>query len=151
MKIRFANEKDISGLIEFLKLVDSEFIPPLSKKEGIENLIKECLKEGWILVLEENEKLIGSLGYKEDEKEKIAWIKWLAIHPNYRKRGFGTKLTEKIIKFAKDRGINKVYTTAPSNNIPSIRIKEKLNFKMWKRVKNERARGVDGLYFFKEL
>lgn len=63
-----------------------------------------------MIILENNDELIGFVGIKgEDIEEKVpitfnndyALITWIAILPNYRKDGLGSKLLEECEKYAK--------------------------------------------------
>lgn len=114
MKIRELKEKDKEEWMRLVKRSDNR------NRVWEEKKIKSYTskkKKKVLFVLEENNKLVGFVGLKgEDIEENVpaifnkdyALITWIALIPNFRQRGMGSKLLrhcEKYIKKWKKKGI----------------------------------------------
>jgi acetyltransferase len=52
----------------------------------------------------------------------------VVVADNYQGKGLGTKLTDMLIEFAREKGIDTIYGTVMSENIKMIQLCEKLGF-----------------------
>jgi len=66
----------------------------------------------------------------------------LCVEPTMRKKGIGTKLVLKVIKDAKKTGKDHIILQVKNNNIPAIKIYEKLGFTVYSRGKNKKGEEV---------
>ena len=89
----------------------------------------ELNKKGFAFyyVIEYEKRMAGYAGYWKIAKE--AHIVNLAIHPDFRKRGMGTKLLRYLLQDAQDRGLTGVTLEARCSNIAAQRLYEKFGFK----------------------
>lgn len=73
-----------------------------------------------------NEKVIGSVmvGYEGHR----GWLNYLAVLPDYQKRGYGRKLVEKAIDELKKLGCLKVNLQIRRNNISAVEFYKRLEF-----------------------
>jgi ribosomal protein S18 acetylase RimI-like enzyme len=73
-----------------------------------------------------NEKVIGSVmvGYEGHR----GWLNYLAVLPDYQKRGYGRKLVEKTIHELKKLGCLKVNLQIRRNNISAVEFYKRLEF-----------------------
>ncbi len=60
------------------------------------------------LVVEENGEIVGTVGIKEDSEED-ALLRRLFVDPKHRKLGYGSRLLETAIKFAKENGYKRIF------------------------------------------
>ncbi len=108
MKIRKANTGDINQLIELMQRADNrtrEWAEEKARRFVLKN------KSKFILVAEENGKLIGFVGLKEYEDNparefadltKFAWIIWIAVLPEYRNKKIGSELLKSAEKYVNE-------------------------------------------------
>lgn len=60
--------------------------------------------------------------------ENSVYTHSLDIKEEFRRQGYGTKLFEESERIAKINGNNRLYAITPSDNIPSIKLKDKLGW-----------------------
>jgi len=72
-------------------------------------------------------KLIGSVmaGYEGHR----GWLNYLAVLPDYQKRGYGRKLVEKAIAELEELGCMKLNVQVRESNISAVRFYERLGFR----------------------
>lgn len=111
MEIRHYNSNDEIGWVRcrVLSFLDTAYYDNvLKEKEKYKNPAIE-------LVAIENDQIVGLLDIECDEKEKTVCTKgeglggmiWhVATHPDFRRRGIGTKLLEKAEQVAKEKGLD---------------------------------------------
>src|SRR5213594_789443 len=54
-----------------------------------------------------------------DGQKKILWLDYVAVLPNFRRRGIGSSLLSKAENWATQHGCNMLYTSLNPNNTPS--------------------------------
>jgi putative acetyltransferase len=59
-------------------------------------------------VVEEKGEIVGTVGIKEDSAQD-ALLRRLFVDPRHRKKGYGSKLLEMAIKFAKEKGYQRIF------------------------------------------
>jgi ribosomal protein S18 acetylase RimI-like enzyme len=104
MKIREGLPDDLERLIDFIELVDHEFVPPLSlRPDGIYDRVSGTLAkaDSNFLIGESNGRVVGVVGYRKnwngiEEVMGEAYISFIAVHPGHRGQniagpGTGTK------------------------------------------------------------
>jgi len=60
------------------------------------------------LVVEENGEVAGTVGIKEDSAED-ALLRRLFVDPRHRKKGYGSKLLDEAIKFAREKSYKRIF------------------------------------------
>lgn len=78
-------------------------------------------------VIKYEKRVAGYAGYWKIEKE--AHIVNLAVHPDFRKRGMGTKLLKYLLQDAQGQGLTEVTLEARCSNIAAQCLYEKFGFK----------------------
>jgi ribosomal protein S18 acetylase RimI-like enzyme len=151
--VKFKNKKgEYEKLLNFLKLVDKDFYPPLSERCPLKEYLNAIVKDGIIIYLTENNKVIGMIGYYYFSKKfNCAYINTIAVLKEFRGKEFGELLLKKCLSDIKNQNIKKVKTRTWSTNKISIHLYEKFGFKVCNIVKNDRGPGVDSIYFEKKL
>ena len=126
MKFRFATEKDIPLILEFIKEL-AEFENMLSevvadektltkwifenKKAEVIFALEDGVEVGFALFFHNFSTFLGRAGiYLED----------LFVKPNYRKRGHGKALIKELARIAVDRGCGRLELSCLDWNTPSI-------------------------------
>lgn len=59
-------------------------------------------------VVDEDSSIVGTAGIKEDSPED-ALLRRLFVDPKHRKKGYGSELLDRAIKFAKDKGYRRIF------------------------------------------
>lgn len=63
----------------------------------------------------------------------LAWIENMGVHRYFRRMGIGRMLLEKVVSVAREMGADAVHSTIPTDNLPSIKLHEKLGFMLDRR------------------
>ena len=67
-------------------------------------------------------------------KANVAIVDSVETTKKYRKKGFATKLMEKVLQFAKDNGADSVELVVNHDNEAAIRLYEKVGFEPTKKI-----------------
>jgi ribosomal-protein-alanine N-acetyltransferase len=128
VKIREMNPPDLSDVLSIERV---SFRPPWSKRIFLEEMASESKN---YFVLELGERVIGYAGLSLILDE--AHITTLAIHPRYRRRGFGEILLRYLISKAKEGGASIITLEVRESNFAARGLYGKLGFKeVGKRLK----------------
>jgi len=79
-----------------------------------------------------------------DNLENSVYTHSLEIREEYRRQGFGMKLFEESERIAKIDGNSRLYAITPADNIPSIKLKEKLGWKKSHKIN-------ENILYFKDI
>ena len=170
--IAILNDNEVQRFYEqiYKLLVDSdeEFFPPLSMRnsttqsnltvgekseDGILNYFEE-LKKQKIMVAHENDKLLGFVSDREDyvnseigmEELPDIYISTLVVNRDARGKGITGEMYKNLFDVYKN--VN-VFTRTWSTNFAHIKILSKFDFEVFRVLKDDRAKGVDTVYFKK--
>ncbi|NLM74304.1 MAG: ribosomal protein S18-alanine N-acetyltransferase [Clostridiaceae bacterium] len=96
---------------------------------------EELLNPGAIYIVAEVEgRICGYAGmWKVIDEGHITNI---AVHPDYRRRGYGAALIENLISIARNNGINAITLEVRPSNRAAISLYERFGFKTFGRRKN---------------
>ena len=84
----------------------------------------------WCLL--SNDKVIGTVGVKKLD-ESTAELKALYLQSEFRGKGFGFRLLDKAVQFAKEQGYQRIVLDSMSQYDDAIRLYEKFGFKFTER------------------
>lgn len=129
MKIREYKDKDKKRVIKTIKEVLYEIFKQKPTKIDDLNNIKKNFDIFY--VVEDNHKIIGTIGLQK-HKDKIARLKRLYLKKEYRGKGIGEKLLNRIINFAKLK-YNKIILSTYPEMERAILLYKKNGFKEFKR------------------
>lgn len=119
-EIRLMEAKDLA---EVLEIERSSFLAPWSRRLFEESLGSSITKSFVSLI---EGKVVGYAIFYTVESE--AHILNVAIHPEYRMRGYGFRLLGKMIDVCKDRGITEVFLEVRESNERAISLYGKYGF-----------------------
>lgn len=116
----------LEDLDQIMILEELCFSVPWSRESFESEITKNDLAH--YIVLEIDGKIVGYGGvwYIMDEGH----ITNVAIHSDYRKRGFGKKLVQAIIEKSLEHNINHMTLEVRKSNIPAITLYERMGFKI---------------------
>lgn len=136
METLIAEKKDLKEILELqylayqseAKLLNNYDIPPL--KQTLKEMEKEFYNGMFLKFINDNNIIIGSV--RVHKKEGTSYIGKLIVHPNYQKRGIGTKLLQEIEKLC----VSKRYELfTSSKSLINIKFYEKAGYKIFKEQK----------------
>jgi len=159
MEIRDGLADDLGRLIDFMELVDHEFVPPLSLRPGgiCERVSGTLAKvDSNFLIGELNGRVVGAVGYQKnwngmEEVMREAYISFIAVHPGYRGQNIARLLDRALAQKLGPGGMTHVNVTTWSTNPGAYRMYKHLGYVVLKTLKDHRGPGVDTIYFRKSL
>ena len=114
-RIEPATLEDLPQLVELLMALfsqEEDFAPDRSKQEHGLRLILEQPNRGRIFVLRTDHKVIGMVNLlftiSTAEGGLVVLMEDVIVHPQHRRQGYGGRLLEHAIKFAKERGFKRI-------------------------------------------
>ena len=94
-----------------------------------------------------NEKGMLLCSHVADEMEILTF----GIIPEFRRQGLGIQLLNQMFEYAKENKINKIFLDVAEDNIPAIKLYEKMGFELTYRRKGYYQKGqVDALIYTKQ-
>ena len=141
IKIREIEVEDYKELLDFMKKVKGETNFLLGypneikmsyedEKEHIKK-VKSSETSNYFVVMK-NSKIIGCIGFNGNTTRKMKHYGTIGISvlKEYWGRGIATALLEKLISWAKEKGIKKINLDVFENNERAIKLYEKFGFKL---------------------
>ena len=121
MNYNLINNKNIYLLKEFIQNEKSENFRYYQNRNI--NVIKNHILT---LILTNEMKNIIGYGHLDSEENKI-WL-GICVCENYRGKGYGKKIMNYILGFAKNNNLEKIHLTVDKNNLVAKKLYEKNNF-----------------------
>jgi ribosomal protein S18 acetylase RimI-like enzyme len=134
MKIIKASKKDIK---EIGKLMFEEFSkPPFNEKVKFDSVLKSLkfyFKIGEIFIAKEKNQIMGVLVFKIEQywEGKVIIIEDLAVKEEFKGRGVGKNLIEKLEKYSKENNIKRILLSTHIRT-PALSFYKKIGFKITK-------------------
>ncbi len=97
------------------------------------NWLKNRDREG-ILLAFEGDKLVGFIAgdanwFSKRERDRVGAVHELVVHKDYRNRGIGSALMERILEYFRGKGLKKAELWVGDENLVARRFYERLGFK----------------------
>lgn len=170
LNIEILNNCDIKRfneqILDMLTVSDEEFFPPLSMRssttqsnlmlgdkcsDGVLSYFEELKKQSF-MVAYKDEELLGFVSFREDfvnseiDENQLhnIYISTLVVNPKARGKGITQAMYKKLFEIYKNSNI---FTRTWSTNVAHIKILSKFDFETFKVLKDDRAKGVDTVYF----
>ncbi len=159
-----------NDILEIMNICDADFVPPLSSrssttqsdlksgecnKDGILNYYTEMAKQDILAAIEDDGTLLGFVSYKQNYQSEIVtktpniYISTLMLHPRSRGKRLTNKMYEHLFyDLYPDRA---VFTRTWSTNDVHIKILSNFGITEFHRIKDDRGKGVDTIYFTKNI
>jgi aminoglycoside 6'-N-acetyltransferase I len=151
MRIRLLEAKDYKAYKRLFDEAYGEYLVFL-KRENPQQYRKErrekrevsrarfdfYVKTGSSFVAEEEGEVIGYVASQtvhfEHGVDKLLWIEYMVVQQKFRNCGVGLALLNKLIGYAEQSGIDRIYTTINPDNDASIKLHLKAGFNVedWK-------------------
>ncbi len=142
---RPSEEKDRDAIKELLTLSFDSVYAKYAK------LSFESLEQS--LVAEVESKVIGVINWRifQVQGEKIGYLFWLAIHPDFRRKAFGEKIMRKAIELLNQQRIRVIFTSIEKDNHPSRSLFKKLGFTRISKAEMRKMFGKDSPKLYREM
>lgn len=119
MNIVKLEEKHLDDLAEIDKVSHAPWTKESFKSELTNGVAR-------YFVMEDNGKAVGYIGYWWSFFE--VQITFLAVHPDYRRRGIAEKLIDYVSKDCQEQDIETIQLEVRAGNVPAISLYEKCGF-----------------------
>jgi len=125
-------EKNIlSKINEFRKEFMGEYYFPIAE-EDLEEMKSQ--PNVWFIELKEEIVALAIVSFVISLTRRTLTIEDFIVDKNYRKQGYGKRLMQQIIDFAKSKYIHCIDISCKKENYPARRLYEKMGFKNRKQV-----------------
>lgn len=99
---------------------------------GKEPAVAENTKNTAVIIHREQGRIVGlvctaTYGH-ESEKGAVAWIRMVAVMPEYQKKGIARKLMKQALVYGKEHGVKRAFLAADECNEHAIHLYESLGF-----------------------
>ena len=133
-------EEAYSEYLEFLRLNNPQQYrkEKQEKKKVTRTRFDFYLKTGSSFIAEENGEVIGYVASQTASYmhgvDKLLWIEYVVVKSQYRRKGVGTALMNRLLNHADRNSVGRIYTTINPDNKASIELHQKMGFnvKSWK-------------------
>jgi len=151
VRTRRLTSNDYRAVKNIERIIVNEYLQYLKEtgdKDSIERWITPQYFNHYVgtetsFVAETDGKLVGFIlaqptSYIQGAKREI-WLEYIAVLPETRKKGIGSRLISKAVNHARSHGVKLLYTTLNPNNSGSSRLLVKHGFEVkdWKQAKRE--------------
>jgi len=151
VRTRRLTSNDYRAVKNIERIIVNEYLQYLKEtgdKDSIERWITPQYFNHYVgtetsVVAETDGKLVGFIlaqptSYIQGAKREI-WLEYIAVLPETRKKGIGSRLISKAVNHARSHGVKLLYTTLNPNNSGSSRLLVKHGFEVkdWKQAKRE--------------
>lgn len=117
-------------LYEFLKKGDKDFPEPLSDRVDLKEYAKKMYENAVIIAEVYDNQVVGLFaGYINDEKKKSAYISFVNVLKEYRRKGMAKKLLQEFIDVARKKGFCEIHLHTSFENQGAIKLYESNGFK----------------------
>jgi len=109
--LRPARIDDVMGILALIEPLEQQGVLVRRSRELLENEVRH------FTVIERENVIIGCAAFYPYTKEKMAELACVAVHPDYRNRGFGETLLNELYRQARALGLQQLFvlTTASSH------------------------------------
>ena len=98
--VKIARIEDLNKWFKFVKNVIHDFYDiDLVNDESYKKAVEKNIKRKTAIYVEEKDKIIGGMLFSPNSNQ----IGWLAVDPDYRRKGIGTLLVKYMLKELEDR------------------------------------------------
>ena len=132
MKIRRGKANDIDSILNLMKNVYELRVSKKNDPFVSKSFIREYLldkKMNYVLISEENKKIIGFLFAEIWKKKKFSFFAEITVSPEYRRKGIADKLFDVYERYCKNKKLKVIVAQAHINNKKIIKFNKKKGFK----------------------
>ncbi len=132
----------------FLRAVDTSFPVPLSQKQELHEFALKLYEKGTLCFIEENGEICSMIaGYTDNVINDIGYISISATLPSARGKGYASKLIKEFISTAKEKKLKAIHLYAVRENLPAVKMYERLGFVEWNIENEPRPNDLHLIYY----
>lgn len=134
MKLRLYKNSDKEGIIKLVSDVLFEIFNAEARNiDDLSDIKNEYFSNnGAFYVAEIDGRIIGVIGVRQ-ERDKVARLRRMVVHKEYRKLKIGQRLLNKVFGFCKSRNYEKIILSTYPQMTAALKFYEKNGFKEFKR------------------
>ena len=153
--VQRATVQHFEAVLAFVQLVDAEFVPPLSVRYCLRELVRQYLCEpGKACLLETgaDRAIRAALLYELNAPlTSSAYLVFFAVRPDCRRTGLALRFRLAALEVMRASDIHEVTTRTWSTNGAMLALNQQSGFTCTHVVKDERGPGIDSVYFRRTL
>ena len=146
--IRRATEKDLDAIYEINLVAWNEmsmrylleqkygqvFGPKPANVQMAETVLRSCKSDlSRVFVAEIDGKVVGFASYSIETERSVGTVGYNAVHPDYRGRGIGTALQQRVKQAFREEGMKFAHVSTLAHDFPAQRVYEKMGFEEYCR------------------
>lgn len=136
----------ILGLEQFNS--ETRLVGYLSAADDLNNIVDVYLKDRGDFIVGMQDGLIIAMGGLKHLSKKRAEVKRMAVHPDFRRKGYGTMILSKLLESAMNLNYLEISLDTTRQNVASQRLYEKCGFV---RLKETIIDGIDVVFYEKKI
>jgi len=145
LEIKAEDKKYIEQIIEIEKEV-------FGINGGVDEwILKPIIRYGKVFALVLEGEVVGVAEYIRNFNIDEMFLYGISVKKEYRKCGYAKKLIKKSIDIFEKNNIKRIGLTVSEENKGAIKLYKKMGFEMKNKFKDEYGKGIDRLYFCKEI
>ncbi|WP_262731121.1 GNAT family N-acetyltransferase [Alloalcanivorax marinus] len=130
MTWRLVEDDDSKRVVDFLRLVDGYFYPPLHLRVDIDDYaIKLAHHATNFFLVAENRDIAHSAFYCNNAKYRVAFLSSLSIHPEFRGSGAAGHILQETVKACHQRGMVRLRLEVDARNLRAVKFYLKQGFR----------------------
>lgn len=125
---KFGQGNDFEQLVQLRKDIEVfDQIGADTSESSLQAQFKWTGHERWVLTNSKNDSLIGhAWAFNQSENRTIFQV---FIHPDFRRKGWGTKLLDEVVNQVKKSGVSQIVTGAVAANLAGVSFLDATDFK----------------------
>lgn len=140
---------DFIKLLNFLHKADQLFPIPLSTKHNLKEFAEKLCDKATMCTAIEDGNIVALLaGYTDNVENNLGYISIVATLPQAQGKGYGTLLIREFLDIARTKGLRAVHLYAVRENIPAMRMYNKLGFEDYVLDDEPRPNDAHLIYYF---
>lgn len=157
-----------SGIRRLLAAAESEFVPPLSARQGttqtdgldeqrndaLDAYYEQCIDQSFIIA-HETGAVVGFLSFRPDYAiDELGgytpsnYVSTIIVDPDHRRHGYARRLYDELLTDP-PQSLREPYVTTRTwgSNDRHLRLLEQLGFELLTRIEDDRGEGIDTVYY----
>lgn len=140
--MRFKKISSLEEMTQLLAKYDDSAVRTISSRTGdLQAYAKKLLKnaENFALFDEEGEQLEAGFVsfYGNDAVTRTIYLTVIAIHPRFKRRGFGTDAIKYLERFGREHGMGRIKLEVDKENTGAVRFYGKTGFRITEEASEE--------------
>jgi len=133
MKVRTYENRDHDSVVKLHMLGMEEYgfgRHPAEWDKDLEDITGTYIKPGGTFLVVEEDGIPIAMGGLERIDDETAEIRRMRVHPDYRRRGIGSMLVDRLVDFARSRGFKRIILYTTDRQRPAIALYRKKGFRL---------------------